>query len=80
MQSVLVPRKIAELELEFEIPTWNSNYVFPPPSPIGRALTQNGKLGIPWDFGKFTVNFTNNSTINLSKKLYNTPPQVTRCH
>ena len=28
MQSVPVPRKIAELELEFEIPTWNSNWDF----------------------------------------------------
>ena len=28
VQSVLVPRKIGELELEFEIPTWNSNWDF----------------------------------------------------
>ena len=27
-QCVLVPRKIGELELEFEIPTWNSNWDF----------------------------------------------------
>ena len=28
LQSVLLPRKIGELELEFEIPTWNSNWDF----------------------------------------------------
>ena len=27
-QCVLVPRKIRELELEFEIPTWNSHWHF----------------------------------------------------
>ena len=28
IQCVLVPRKIGELELEFEIPTWNSSWDF----------------------------------------------------
>ena len=50
-----MPRKIAELELEFEIPTWNSNWDFeeaPPRRPGGRAELafenpKAGRVGIP---------------------------------
>ena len=46
MQSVLVPRKIGELELEFEIPTWNSNWDFEEAPPAGRVGGQSWLLKI----------------------------------
>ena len=45
-QSVLLPRKIGELELDFEIPTWNSNWDFegaPQVGWVGRR--QAGRAG-----------------------------------
>ena len=49
-QSVLFPRKIGELELEFEIPTWNSKWDF-------EEFTVNFTV-------KFTVRFTIDFIIN----------------
>ena len=45
-QCVLVPRKIGELELEFEIPTWNSNWDFEEAPPAGRVGGQSWLLKI----------------------------------
>ena len=55
-KSVLVPRKIGELELEseFEIPTWNSNWNF-------------SKFTV-----RFTIKFTTIFTIYIFPNLQNT--------
>ena len=50
-QCVLVPMKIGELELEFEIPTWSSNWDF---EQFTVKFTVN-----------FTIEFTTNFTANF---------------
>ena len=55
MPCVLVPRKIGELELDFENPTWNSNWDF-------EAFTVKSIV-------KFTVRFIINFIIkNITQK------------
>ena len=60
-QSILLPRKIGELELDFENPTWNSNWDFEEAPPQARWV---GRVGFwkskgwegwnsNWDFEEF---------------------------